>query len=195
MTAATVFLSGAEQLPTLSTPRLRLRAVGPEDVGALFAIFGDPDVCRYWSRPPLVSEDEAAALQREIAEHFSRRTLFQWAVVEQMSDTVVGTGTLAALSAEHRRAEIGFALRRASWGRGYLREVLPALLTFAFEGLGLHRVEADVDPRNARSIRVLEREGFRREGYLRERYYMGGEVQDALLYGLLRREWVSRGLK
>lgn len=184
-----MFLPDARQLPTLITPRLRLRPVVPEDVPALFAVFGDPDVCRYWSRPPLLTIEDAAHLQQEIVEHFTRRTLFQWAVAEQSSETLVGTCTLAALSAEHRRAEIGFALRRASWGRGYLREVMPALLAFAFDTLGLHRIEADVDPRNTRSIRALEREGFQREGYLRERYHMAGEIQDAALYGLLREEW------
>ena len=104
---------------------------------------------------------------------------------------MVGTCTLAQLSPEHRRAEVGYALARAVWGRGYLAEVLPALLTFAFDTLDLHRVEADVDPRNAPSIRALERLGFRREGHLRERYHVAGEVQDAVLYGLLRREWAA----
>ncbi len=60
---------------------------------------------------------------------------------------------------------------------------------FAFEVLDLHRLEADVDPRNARSIRALERAGFTREGHQRERYWQYGDWQDALLYGLLRRDW------
>jgi RimJ/RimL family protein N-acetyltransferase len=66
------------------------------------------------------------------------------------------------------------------------------VLAFAFDTLALHRVEADVDPRNARSIRALERAGFEREGYLRERYHVGGELQDAVLYGLLRPHWAAR---
>lgn len=70
-----------------------------------------------------------------------------------------------------------------------MREALTALLDFAFGALDLHRLEADVDPRNAASVRTLERLGFRREGYLRERWLVGGEIQDALFYGLLRREW------
>lgn len=57
------------------------------------------------------------------------------------------------------------------------------------ESLALRRVEADVDPRNDRSIRVLERLGFQGEGLQRERYVVAGEVQDALLYGVLRPEW------
>jgi RimJ/RimL family protein N-acetyltransferase len=55
----------------------------------------------------------------------------------------------------------------------------------------LRRLEADVDPRNAGSIRTLERLGFQREGFLRERWHVNGEIQDAIFYGLLRREWLK----
>ena len=184
-------LSDAAHLPTLSTDRLVLRALAPADVPALFAIFGDPVVCRYWSRPALPDLHAAAELQADIARHFAARTLFQWGIAERETSVVVGTCTLADLSPEHRRADVGFALGRAAWGRGYVSEALPRLLRFAFDVLRLHRLEADVDPRNARSIRALERVGFAREGYLRERYHLHGEVQDAIVYGLLRREWAA----
>ena len=185
-------LSDAAEFSTLSTDRLVLRALTPSDASALFAIFGDSAVCRYWSRPTLPDLRAATELQAEIGRHFAARTLFQWGIAEQGTGAIVGTCTLAALAPEHRRAEVGFALRQAVWGRGYIAEALPALLRFAFDVLELHRLEADVDPRNARSIRALERLGFAREGYLRERYFLNDEVQDAIVYGLLRREWTGR---
>lgn len=185
-------LPDATALPTIPTERLRLRALTPADAPALFAVFGDPAVCRYWSRPALPDFAAAVALTEEIRALFAARTLFQWGIAERGTDTVVGTCTLAALSAEHRRAEVGFALARRVWGRGYIAESLPALVGFAFAVLDLHRLEADVDPRNAASIRALERAGFAREGCQRERYFLHGEVQDAVLYGLLRRDWMRR---
>jgi RimJ/RimL family protein N-acetyltransferase len=185
-------LPDAERLPDVPTSRLVLRALGPDDVPALFAIFGDAEVCRYWSRPPLPDLAAAAALQAEIARHFAERTLFQWGIAERAGGRIVGTCTLAALSPEHRRAEVGYALARAAWGRGYAAEALPALVRFAFTALDLHRLEADVDPRNAPSVRSLERAGFAREGHLRERWFQQGEWQDAALYGLLRADWDAR---
>jgi RimJ/RimL family protein N-acetyltransferase len=185
-------LLDVDQLPTIATDRLRLRWLTIADVPALFEIFGDPTVCRYWSRPPFSSLAEAAAYHREIVELFESRSLFQWGIAEAETDHVIGTCTLANLSVAHRRAEIGFALARHAWGLGYMAEAINALLTFAFETLDLHRVEADVDPRNSRSITVLERAGFQREGFLRERYHMADEVQDALFYGLLRSEFTPR---
>ena len=68
-------------------------------------------------------------------------------------------------------------------------EAAAALIAFAFARLDLRRIEADADPRNVGSIRVLEKLGFVREGFLRERWDIGGEIQDAVLFGLLRREW------
>jgi len=70
-----------------------------------------------------------------------------------------------------------------------MNEALHALLEHCFETLKLRRLEADVDPRNNGSIRTLERLGFQREGYLRERWHVAGEIQDALFYGLLKTEW------
>jgi ribosomal-protein-alanine N-acetyltransferase len=183
-------LLDVNQLPTITTERLRLRWLTIADVPALFEIFGDPTVCRYWSRPAFTSLADAVAYQREIVELFESRSLFQWGIAELATDHVIGTCTLAGLSSAHRRAEVGFALARHAWGQGYMTEAINALLTFAFETLDLHRIEADVDPRNHRSIAVLEHAGFRREGFLRERYHLAGEVQDAVFYGLLRSEYV-----
>jgi ribosomal-protein-alanine N-acetyltransferase len=84
---------------------------------------------------------------------------------------------------------VGYSLASAEWGNGYMQEALTALLDYGFSELDLNRVEADVDPRNAASGRSLERLGFRREGLLRERWIVGGEVSDTALYGLLRKDW------
>ena len=100
--------------------------------------------------------------------------------------------TLTHLSLTHERAEIGFALRQTQWGQGLGSEAVAATIDFAFQELGLHRIEADVDPRNERSLRLLEQLGFHREGHLRERYYMNGERQDAVMMAVLRTAWKSR---
>ena len=188
----TPMLPGADHLPTLDTPRLRLRWLTPADDADLLAVFGDIEVCRYTAREVLTELAGAAALREEIAASFAARTLFQWGLARRTDDRVLGTLTLFGFSAAHRRAEVGYALGRAHWGRGYVSEALDAALRFAFETLALHRLEADVDPRNPASMRVLERAGFTREGFLRERYHVHGEVQDAVYYGLLRREWEAR---
>ena len=73
-----------------------------------------------------------------------------------------------------------------------MHEALQALLEFGFGELDLNRIDADIDPRNSASARTLERLGFTKEGYLRERWIVGDEVSDTAIYGLLRREWKVR---
>lgn len=182
-------LRDAQTLPTLEAPRLVLRWLTDDDVPALFDVFSHPEVMRYWSSLPLEDLAGAEKLLREIESYFESRTLFQWGIALRENDHVIGTCTLAWLDAANRRADLGYALGRAYWGQGYMAEALDALLSFAFGPLNLRRLEADTDPRNERSRRMLERLGFQREGYLRERWEIGGEVQDTLLYGLLAREW------
>jgi ribosomal-protein-alanine N-acetyltransferase len=179
----------AERLPTLPAARVCLRWLAEADVDALFTVFSDPDVMRYWSSLPMTDVAEARALLDQIHDGFRRRTLFQWGVARRSDDRVIGTCTLFHPDAANRRVEIGYALGRAHWGNGLMREALHRLLAYAFDELDLCRIEADVDPRNAGSIRTLEQLGFRQEGFLRERWRVGGEVQDSLVYGLLRREW------
>jgi RimJ/RimL family protein N-acetyltransferase len=173
----------------LTGARVELRWLGPSDVAALYELFSNPEVMRYWYRPPFEREAEAAELLGEIERAFAEHSLYQWGLARRDNGRVIGTCTLARLDRTNARAEVGYALGRAHWGCGWMGEGLALLLTCAFRDLGLRRLEADVDPRNTRSVRTLERLGFRREGYLRERWCVAGEIQDSLFYGLLRREW------
>jgi ribosomal-protein-alanine N-acetyltransferase len=159
------------------------------DVDSLYAIFSDPEVTRYWNTPPWKDRQAATRLLTEIRNAFKNRQSIDWGIARQTDNKLVGTVTLFHLESNNYRAEIGFALGRAYWGNGYAQETLQALLAYAFHELGLHRIEADVEPRNAASIKLLRRLGFREEGYLRERWLVNGEVQNSLLYGLLRKEW------
>jgi RimJ/RimL family protein N-acetyltransferase len=179
------------ELPRLTGRRIDLRWLTREDASAILAVFGDPQVMRYWSSPPLRDLGAATELIDEIHGLFASRRLFQWGICSRETDEVIGTCTLFNMSLAHRRAEVGFALGRSSWGRGLATEALGALIRFSFETLGLHRLEADADPKNERSLHLLERQGFKREGHLRERWHHLGNIHDAIFLGLLRREWTG----
>lgn len=174
------------QLPVITTDRLSLRRIRDDDVDDFYAIYSDPQVMRYWSTPPLADRDAAGKLISEIHESLARGAILKWGIALRADDKLMGSVTLFNLDFTHRRAEMGYAQGRAYWGQGYMQEALRAVLNYAFNKLELHRIEADVDPRNDASVRTLERLGFQREGFLRERWQVSGELQDAYLYGLLR---------
>ena len=166
-----------------------MRWASEDDVDALYEVFSDPRVMRYWSSGPLPNREAAAAMQRDIAEGNRQDTMWKWGLALRETNKLIGTVTLFHLNLSNGRAEIGYAMGSAYWGNGYMNEALTGLIIHAFDVLNLRRLEADVDPRNTPSVRTLERLGFQREGFLRERWHVGGELQDALFYGLLRREW------
>ena len=178
------------EVPEIVSDRVRLRTIDESDLDQLYAIFSDPKVMRYWSTPPLDSLEEARSLLREIQTGNQLRTMLKWGVALKSTNIIIGTVTLFHLELDQGRAEVGYAQAQAYWGQGYIHDALQALLTYAFEEMKMRRVEADVDPRNTASIKTLERLGFQREGFLRERWHVGGEIQDAFVYGLLEREWI-----
>ncbi len=175
----------------LRTERLLLRPMAASDAQSLFTIFSEPRVARYLSRPPWPDLDTA---HQRIARDLDALPAGKYLCLglELAHDgRLIGECSLFNFNEQCRRAEVGYGLAFADWGHGYMREALTVLLGFGFSQLFLNRVEADIDPRNEGSAKSLERLGFTREGFLRERWIVDGEVSDTALYGLLAREWTS----
>ena len=181
-------MSALLPLAQLRGPRVRLRPFGAADRHALLRLHADPRALRYWSHGPWTDVAQADALLRRDAEGAASGV--RLAVEHQ--GTVVGSVSLFAWSESNRRAELGYLLDPTWWGRGLAREAVTLALDHVFGTVGAHRMEADTDPRNTGSVRLLEALGFRREGLLRERWIVEGEVSDSALYGLLAREWTAR---
>lgn len=181
--------------PTLEGQRVRLRGPRDEDTDAVFALFSDPQVMRYWSRSAMTEASEAAGLIVDIGERFEQREMINWVIAGRRDDDVIGSCTLFQFSPRHRRAELGYALRSDQWGRGLAQEAVALALDWGFRTLGLHRIEADIDPRNTGSRKLLDTLGFRSEGVLRERFFVGGQATDSELFGLLAPDWRSRALQ
>ena len=175
----------ADGLPTLDGARVRLRAARPGDVPDLLAVFGDARALRYWSHGPLPDLAAARTYYDGMVSGLAERRLFQWAVTLPADDRLVGTVTLVNWDRANRRAEIGFIVRPSHQGRGLAADAVRAVLAWAFGPMGLHRVEADVEPPNAASLALLERLGFRREGLFRERWWTRGRWTDSVMLGLL----------
>lgn len=174
---------------TLHTDRLVLRPLDVDDAAALFAMHADPEFMRYWSATPWTSIDQARVMIERDRVEIAAGLHLRLGVHRRNAPGLIGTVSLFQFNQACRRAEVGYGIARPFWRQGYMAEAVAALVMHAFATLGLNRLEADVDPRNLGSVRGLEKLGFVREGYLRERWIVGGEVSDTALYGLLAREW------
>lgn len=172
--------------PRLETERLALREITADDAGALFEIFTDPDVIRYWSHPPYESVDQANDLIERIQRGVASGEAIEWGISMRGDEgRLLGKCGFHQWHKNHYRAEMGYSLGRPSWGKGIMQEALPRILAFGFQTMRLHSVEAQVDPGNARSIRVLERLGFVKEGHFKENFCMGGRFFDTAVFSLL----------
>ena len=176
----------------LTTERLRLRPLVASDAAALFAIFSDPRVMRYWSSAPWPSIDKAHEMIAKDATQLAAGEHLRLGMETADDGRLIGHCSLFSFNAQCQRCDIGYGMAFGAWGHGYMDEALTALLNYGFSELALNRVEADIDPRNLASANTLERLGFQHEGFLRERWVVDGEVSDSGIYGLLRRDWLAR---
>lgn len=176
----------------LDTPRLRLRPLQSGDAPAVYALHADPVALRYWSTPPWDDPAQADPLIERDQKALAEGDYLRLALQRRADGRLIGLCSLFAFHLPSRRCELGYLLRREDWGQGLMHEALAALLDYGFGVLDLNRIEADIDPRNTASRRILDRLGFTEEGRLRERWIVAGEVSDSALYGLLRRDWALR---
>jgi ribosomal-protein-alanine N-acetyltransferase len=169
---ATVILHGA---------RLRLRPLRMEDAQALYTLFSDPAVTRYWSFAAWTRPAQALAFI-ELRQSLDPQRVQTFAIALGAGDDLIGTLTLFLLAGN--RAEIGYALAPAWQGRGMAAEALRLAVTHAFEALAVQCIEADVDPRNQPSVRLLEGLGFRCVRQVSERWRVGDEIGSSAIFQL-----------
>lgn len=148
---------------------------------------------RWFGTDPLQDLDAAIRLVDVFS---SWRTLpnpgVRWALQIKGAHALIGTCGLFAWNRRWRKCALGYELGRGAQGQAYMHEALTAALDWGFENMELNRVEAQVHPSNAASLKSLMRLGFTEEGCLREVAYWGGEYHNLLQFSVLRNEWKSR---
>lgn len=178
--------------PILHTERLTLRPIAAGDGPALFAIFSDPEVVRYWSRGVWTELAQAEEMIAAAVRDYDDGSGLRYGIVITATGELIGVASLFAFNRDNRRCDIGYVLASRYWGQGYVSEALVPVLEYAFGAIGMNRIEADIDPRNIASSRVLEKLAFRREGTMPERWFVNGETADTAFYGLIKRYWDER---
>ena len=169
-------------LTTLLTERLLLRPFRQADAEAYIAMCADREVMRYVGEQGALSREDAWRQLAMLAGHWHLRGFGMWAVEERGSGAFVGRVGLHYPEGWPDR-ELGWALVREFWGRGYALEAARAALREAFESLEWPRVISLIDPDNTRSVRLAQRLGERLEG---EATIRGHRVA---VYGLARSAW------
>ena len=179
--------------PTLETARLTLREITAGDAAALHTYWSDEDVTEYMVLEPFEKLEDTRQMIVLLAGLFAAGTGGRWAIVRKDDGAVLGTCGFHNLRPEHFRAEMGYEMGREYWGQGLMAEALAAILRYGYEVMGFNRVEAFVNTGNERSVRILEKLGFKLEGTLREYEFAKGRFVDQHCFSLLRGQMARNG--
>lgn len=171
--------------PNLSTERLTLRRMTDDDTDDLFLLRSDSRVMAYIDRPMVQAPSDAVKLIRVVDDLLKTGDGITWGIALKERKQLIGTIGLWRIVKEHRRAEIGYLLHPGRQQQGIMHEALAKVLDYGFSVIGLHSVEAVVNPDNGPSIRLLEKNGFVREAYFKENYFFNGLFKDSAVYSLL----------
>jgi len=176
-------------LPVIEAERLILRPVEPGDYRAVFEYAGDPEAAKYASWDAHKTIRESKVLVDFIRKRYAQNRPSNWAVVLKENKRMIGTCGFLSDFPANKRAEIGFALSRTFWNRGYATEAAKKTIEFGFNDLKLNRIEAFCDEQNRASARVLEKIGMKQEGVFRQYVYSKGSFRNMSAYAILAEEF------
>ncbi len=182
----TVFEPQLLPFPVMETPRLILRRMNAKDVEEVFFLRADPEVNKFSLRPLATNIRQAEEFIQIVENLLTGNEGITWVMaLKDAPEKMIGNLGIWRFIKEHYRGELGYVLHPKFQGKGYMQEAFNEVIKYGFETLGLHSLEANVDPSNHPSIKLLERNNFIREAYFRENYFANGTFHDTAVYSRL----------
>ena len=173
----------------IETERLRLRPYSLDDVDDVLSYASDPEWARYLGPvpQPYTKADAEEFLAGKLSQ--DRKNRASWAI--EYAGSAIG-GVDIGFDIRNRVGTIGYSIARRLWGTGLATEAAGAVIDASFAACPeLNRIQATTDERNLGSLRVMEKLGMVREGFLRQDQYVRSEFRNTVWCGLLRCEWVA----
>lgn len=187
-TASVVTTDWKTGLPVLTGSRITLRELRVSDAPSLFAMLTTEEVSRFISPPPTTVEGFERFIMWANRER-AAGSYACFAIVPHGMDTAVGLFQVRQLEPGWGTAEWGFAMGSAFWGTGLFAEGAQMVLEFAFDTIGVHRLEARAAVQNGRGNGALRKLGAVCEGVLRRSFLRNGQYLDQALWAILGDDW------
>jgi [ribosomal protein S5]-alanine N-acetyltransferase len=178
--------------PELECERLLFRQFRISDAKELFELRSNDEVMRFMDTTKFKSIQDAEKMINNVLDDYKNQKGINWAIIETSTNAFIGYFGFWKMMPEHCRGEIGYALNAGSWGKGYMTETLRVMMRFGFDSIKLHSVEANVNPENINSIKLLEKTGFSKEAHFKENYLFNGKFLDSIIYSLLERNFRNK---
>lgn len=171
--------------PTLSTPRLILRALQLSDLNDLYEYASDPEIDQYVPWEHYKNINEARENLNGFLEEYEKNGLGAWGIEHRADKKLIGIINTSIPHRINRRVELGYTIYRAYCGKGYATEAVQAVIQFGFEKMDLVRIEAVVLPEHLASARVLEKSGMKFEGVLHSYQVWKNKPCDLRMYAIV----------
>jgi len=176
--------------PILTTERLLLRSIKPEDARAVFNYRSDAIANQYQGWTPKTVDDVVDFIENKTSAEFDvYNTWHQLVIILKENNELIGDIGLHFLDEEGKQLEIGCTLNKSYHGKGFSIEALKETINFLFKDLNKRRIVTSIDPRNLPSIALVERLGLRKEAHFKESILINGEWVDDMIYAMLRDDW------
>ena len=173
--------------PNLETERLLLRRVSKDDVNEIFALRSNPETMKYIPRPLVKTNDDALDHIALIDAKIESNEGINWAITYKDNPKLIGIIGHYRIKPEHFRAEIGYMILPEYNGKGIVSEAVKEVVTYGFNEMKLHSIEAIIDPENFGSEKVLQKCGFVKEAHFKENEFYEGRFLDAVIYSILNK--------
>lgn len=181
-----------DKFPELQSERLVFREFTREDAEEIQLIRSNKEVMRFLDNENHDSiEKSEEFISNNLSAYQNKKGLF-WAIIEKSSGEFIGDFSFWRLDFKNHRAEIGYTLKPNYWGNGFMTETIECILDFGFNSFHLHSVEANINPANENSRKLLLKTGFQKEAYFRENYFFNGEYLDSEIYAILANDFNKR---
>ena len=173
----------------LASERLILRKLTNEDRTKLFEIYTHEESALYDDWIPFTDIKEADDMIVNSVTSFSEKSEIRYGIIDKESDTLVGSCGIFGFDDWNMKCTLFYQVHHLERNKGYASESVRLLLDYAFSELEFNRLEAYITPGNDSSIRVLEKNGFVREGLLREMEFYKDRYWDGILMAILRKDY------
>jgi [ribosomal protein S5]-alanine N-acetyltransferase len=173
----------------IETNRMLLKGLAPEDMNGIFERNHKPKIKEILGHR---SEEDYEKEYNKYKNGYSsyNRSFMLFLMEDKASGKIIGRCGLHNWNRDHWRAEIGYAMEDESFKKqGLMSEAVEAVINYGFKMMELNRIEALVADYNTASLRLLEKNGFVREGVMRNHYYVNGVFEDSVVFSLLREEY------
>lgn len=175
----------------ISTERLFLRSISLSDAESMLRYRSNPKVYEYQNFKPKTIDDVNSFINDKVCKKPNiPDTWHQLSILNKESNELIGDIGIHFI--DDMQVEIGYTLAIEHQVKGYATEAIYNLIDYLFNSLNKHRITASVDPRNTKSIALLERINMRKEAHFKKSYWFNGEWTDDVIFAILREEWTNK---